>query len=90
MATYYDKQGNDLENSMNLRSWPHQFAPSGSEKVIGVDRDFMPDGEHAMKIVSKEMYCVHCKATYWTRKDGIPPPPCPARSKDKEMKRILG
>lgn len=79
-----------LEENMNLKTWPHQFTKTGSKNEIGVDNSFMPDGEHAMKVYSEEMICVHCHQRYWTRKDSPPPHPCPARSKRSEIKRILG
>lgn len=80
----------ELSKKVNLTSWQHQFAPSGNQKQIGENKDILPDGEHPLKIMSREMYCVHCKQSYWTVVAGPPSGPCPARNKKREMKRILG
>lgn len=78
------------KKGINLKSWPHQFTRGGSQKVIGENPNFQPDGETNAKIVSYEMVCVHCHARYWTISEGPPVGMCPARNKARELKRILG
>lgn len=77
------------EGGMNLKSWPHQFTKTGGKEQIGEDKTFLPDGEHAAKVYAEEMVCVHCHARYWSRKESPPIGMCPARNKQREIKRLL-
>lgn len=85
------KFSDDLEEQgMNLKSWPHQFTKNGSSKQIGENKNFEASEGTPMKVLSYQMVCVHCMAEYWTIESGPPPGPCPARNKDRELRRILG
>lgn len=71
----------DLDQKMNIRTWPHQFTKKGKEVQVGeVDND---------PIFAVPMVCVHCNVEYLNGKETRPPDPCPARNKNREMKRIL-
>lgn len=74
----------DLSEKMNLENWPHQFAKDGEVRVIGKD-DVTGDPMYAAPMI-----CVHCHVKFVTGQQSRPPDPCPARTKKREMRRILG
>lgn len=77
MGKYIDELG----ERMDIKTWPHQFTKNGKEVQVGeVNHD-------AIFVVP--MVCIHCHVEYLNGKDGRPPDPCPARNKNREMKRLL-
>lgn len=78
----YDDISNNLK--MDLRTWPHQFTKNGNTVQVGEMSDGSKD-----PIFAVPMICIHCKVRYLNGKDRQPPQPCPARNKNREMKRIL-
>lgn len=74
----------DLSQKMDLEHWPHQFSKDGDVVQIGIDQVTGDD------IFAAPMACVHCGVKFISGKDSRPPDPCPARTKKREMRRILG
>lgn len=92
MSTHSDREFEEqlAKQRINIRTWPHQFTKSGRKEQIGENTSFQPTEGQSLKIYSEEYYCVHCQASYWSRKEGPPVGMCPARNKNREMKRLLG
>lgn len=92
MSTHSDREMEErlAKQRINIRSWPHQFTKSGGREEIGENRNFESEEGRPTKIYSEEYYCIHCQAKYWSRKESPPVGMCPARNKDREMKRLLG
>lgn len=72
-----------LEETMNLKDWPHRFTKDGIGAIIDKDR------ETGDPIITQPMICLDCHARYVSGRDNRPPDPCPARTKKSEMKRLL-
>lgn len=79
MSKYID----ELSQKMDLKTWPHQFSKTGKTFQIGVN-------EYKEPIFAVEMTCIHCGAKYVNGQTQRPADPCPARNKNREIKRILG
>lgn len=68
---------------MNVRDWPHRFTKNGPTKQVGED-PMTHDG-----IFVQPMICIDCHAEYLNGKENRPPDPCPARTMQKEKKRLF-
>lgn len=63
---------------IDKEQWPHQFTKNGRGYEL-------PDGSYAQTYV-----CVHCFQEYVRNMQSPPPNPCPARSDERELRRVLG
>lgn len=68
---------------MNITNWPHLFTKDGDPQQVGKD-DLTGD-----PIMVAPMICIHCHVKYLNGRENRPPDPCPARNKNREMKRLL-
>jgi len=67
---------------MDVRNWPHQFTKDGRDFQIGED-----PATHD-PIIAQPMICVHCHVKFVSGQTSRPPDPCPARTMQKEKKRL--
>lgn len=77
--SYVDKLGEQFD----LKNWPHRFTKEGPVRQIGEDPQ-THDG-----IFAQPMICMDCQAKFVSGQTPRPADPCPARTKSKEMKRLL-
>lgn len=80
MNKYIDELPDRLK--MDITNWPHQFTKDGKTFQIGETEEG--------PLFAVPMICVHCQVKYINGKENRPSDPCPARTKKREMKRILG
>lgn len=78
---YVDEVGSRL--GMDVNNWPHQFTKEGRELQVGINQ------ETQAPIFNVPMICIHCHVKYLNGKQARPPDPCPARNKNRELKRLL-
>lgn len=69
-------------NDITEGPWPHQFTKNGKGYELGPD-------EFGIMRFAQTYICVHCLKEYVQGMQVPPPNPCPARSKKRELKRIL-
>lgn len=80
------KDGISDRLKMDVSNWPHQFSKTGKEVQTGETVD--SEGNCFPKF-AVPMVCIHCHVQYLNGRDARPPDPCPARNKNRELKRIL-
>lgn len=75
------KRIGDLSEQYDLKNWPHLFTKDGNTFQIGETEEG--------PVFAVPMICIHCHATYVNGQTPRPADPCPARTKQKEMKRLF-
>lgn len=68
---------------IDVRNWPHRFTKDGKEFKIGDDR------QTGDPIIAQPMICMDCHVRFVSGQTSRPPDPCPARTMQREKKRLM-
>lgn len=72
---------------MDVKNWPHRFTKNGN--VVQVGEAIDGSGRKYDPLFAQPMICVDCHKEFISGKQARPPDPCPARTMQREKKRLM-